>query len=327
MPRPLRARAPGRIHRGGMDGNGAIAGPPAGCRATGHALRAHQARSANRWGGTGNAAATAGSHNADTPEPAAPPKRSRIRPSAPDHRPRDRLRFLSMCSNRAPSVRRSASASAKANGARSTTRTTTSSSGRLAADTRNASRINLLARFLSTARRKTRLPTTSPRRGFAAAPRQAMAIKGGARRRALGGLNTASKSLRRSRRKLRPKDSRLITRVTRVRPVDAQPAFAGAAKRWTNGRATQPLHRKAIAPLGPPGIQHFPTVLGGHARAKAVAALPLDPAGLVGALHLQPRLAWFTASCGELAPRPRPRLEGGHCAAEASGCQRDQEMK
>ena len=47
-----------------------------------------------------------------------------------------------------------------------------------------------------------------------------------------------------------------------------------------------PLHRQPLAPLGASRLQHLAAVAGGHPRAKAVAALPLDDAWLVCPFHL-----------------------------------------
>ena len=260
-----RAAAPGRIRPGGMDGSTAGAGRRARCHAKGHAPPTRRARSASRSGGSGSAAAREGSDSADSHARAAPARR---RTSAPNdvrgYRPRNRPRCFSaapdprspMRSNRVPNARKSASASPTANASGATTRTTTSSPVSASVEVLNASLINRLALFLSTARRSTLLPTTSPKRGLAAALRWAMTASGGAERRMFGRLNTASKSRRWRSRSSRPKRRGLPAAAAHRLRRGPSGASSGIGMRRTpernaeqkgedapNGPGGQPLHR------------------------------------------------------------------------------------
>ena len=242
-----------------------------------------------------------------------------------------------MRSNREPNARKSASASPTANASGATTRTTTSSPVSAAVEVLNASLINRLALFLSTARRSTLLPTTSPKRGLAAAPRWAMTASGGAERRMFGRLNTASKSRRWRKRSSRPKRRDSPAAATHRLRRGPSGGSSGIGIRRTpanserkgedapNGPGGQPLHRQAFASFRPPGVQHFPAVLGGHARPEAVTAFALDHAWLVGSLHLRLALFWGRQRLrrGLGRPHPVPRPKGVDCGAEGSGCQRD----
>ena len=132
---------------------------------------------------------------------------------------------------------------------------------------RNDSRIWRFARLRSTARFRTRLGTTSPRRAACILFGSASRRNGPWRIRVGGRAKTRSNS-----------DLRVI--------------LAARGKPWSGGKcvcagrpAPARLDRQALPALGPARVQHLAPGAGGHPRPETVGALALDPARLIRPFH------------------------------------------
>ena len=199
-----------------------------------------------------------------------------------------------------------------------------SSGGRPSAN-RKTSRITRLARFRSTARRNTFLPTMSPSRGASAGPGRATSQRGGTESRVFGRSKTASKSRRNRIRRSRPKRRRRPSAAWSMSGLVVGGAIsAPAAER---GHRQRPLHRQPLAPLRSASVQHLSAALGRHPRSEPVAPLPLDHAWLVGSFHLRRGLAGAriqgNAAFAGYGPNGA-RRKGANCATTGLRCQRSQ---